>query len=336
MRRRMAYAGVLAGLAVALVLAPASGSARAAEPTRQDEHGEHEDHGGHAERGGHDDHGKHDEHGEHDDHATEFTVAAFVRHGVGLATAGPGVVDVGIELPGEVRPNADRTAHLAPRFPGLVREVRHHVGDAVAAGDVLAVIETDHLSRYELRTALAGTVIDKHITPGETVLRDRAAFIVADLATVWIEISVHQGALDLLRVGQPVTLVASQGAAEAEGAVSYVSPVVDQTTRAATARVVLPNPDGTWRPGLFVTATVFDPVPAAVVVPRRALHRLEGATVVFVVEDERFVARPVALGYVGRTHAEVANGVAAGERFADTNSFLVKADLAKGAAGHDH
>ena len=130
---------------------------------------------------------------DHDDHDEKgFTVADFERSGVRLVTAGPGEIDLGVELPGEVRPNADRIAHVAARFPGIVREVRKHVGDTVKAGDVLAVVESEHLASFEVRAAFDGTVIDKHIAPGEAVDRDEPAFIIADLSTVWVTISVYQ------------------------------------------------------------------------------------------------------------------------------------------------
>jgi len=273
----------------------------------------------------------------HEDGEQAFTVEEFVRHGVTLATAGPGTVDRGVELPGEVRPNADRIAHIAPRFPGVVREVRAHVGDQVHAGGVLAVVESEHLAPFELRAAFDGTVIDKHIAPGEAVGPDDTAFIVADLSTVWVTISVYQEALPLVGTGRPVRLVAGHGQLETDGTVSYVSPVVDQATRTAQARVVLPNPDGRWRPGLFVTATVHDPIEAAVVVPRRAIQAMDGRPTVFVVNDEgHFEPRAVTLGSPGRTRVAVVRGLAAGERYADEHSFLVKAELAKGEGGHDH
>jgi membrane fusion protein, heavy metal efflux system len=281
-------------------------------------------------------HGDHDVHDDHDDHDETFSVAVFERYGVRVATAAPGVVDAGIELPAEVRPNADRLAHVAPRFPGIVREVRKNVGDSVQAGDVLALIESERLSTYEVRAGFAGTVIDKHITPGEAVTRDEPAYIVADLSTVWVDVSVHQKALPRVQVGQSVVVSTSDGALEVAGTVSYLAPIVDQATRTATARVVLPNPDGRWRPGLFVIATVAHPVEAAIVVPRRALHRLDGRAVVFVVDDDTFVARPVTVGAVGRSNAQITSGLSAGERFADEGSFLVKAELAKGSAVHSH
>jgi cobalt-zinc-cadmium efflux system membrane fusion protein len=277
-----------------------------------------------------------DDHDEHHEEPRVFKVAQFENFGVRLATAGPGVVDAGIELPAEVRPNADRLAHIAPRFPGIVREVRRSIGDVVRAGDVLALIESENLSTYELKAALEGTVIDKHITPGEAVSREQPAYIVADLSTVWVHINVYQKALPEVSVGQSATISTRDHRLEAEGTVSYLAPVVDQATRAATARVVLPNPDGVWRPGLFVIATVARPLEAPVVVPRRALHTMDGKTVLFVAEDDSFVARPVTVGEVGRTKAEILAGLSPGERFADEGSFLVKAELGKGTAEHHH
>jgi cobalt-zinc-cadmium efflux system membrane fusion protein len=281
-----------------------------------------------------------DEHGHaHDEHAGEH--AAFEVHeleelGVTVATAVAGAVDVGIELPAEVRPNADRLAHLAAPFPGIVRKVLKSVGDAVAAGETLALIESENLTTYPLRAAFDGTVIDKHIAPGEAVARDRILFVIADLSDVWVEIDVYLNAIDLVAVGQPVRLSMPDGSVTVDARVSHVSPIVDQATRTVTARVVLANPDGRWRPGLFVDAFVARPVEAVVVVPRRALHEIEGRTVIFAVEEDHFEARPVVVGVIGRASAEIKSGLEPGERFADQSSFLVKAELLKGEAGHEH
>jgi cobalt-zinc-cadmium efflux system membrane fusion protein len=77
-------------------------------------------------------------------------------------------------------------------------------------------------------------------------------------------------------------------------------------------------------------------VEGAVVVPRRALHRVDGHPVVFVVDDDTYVARPVTVGAVGRNNVQITSGLSAGERFADQGAFLVKAELAKSAAVHSH
>jgi cobalt-zinc-cadmium efflux system membrane fusion protein len=293
------------------------------------------------EQAGHpDEHAEHpDERPEHSDErgeGAEFTVAALAKHGVEVATAGPGQVDASIELPGEVRPNGDRIAHLSPRFAGVAREVRKRVGDAVAAGEVMAVIEGEKLSRFPLEAAFAGTVIDRHVTPGEFVTPERAAFIVADLSTVWVEIDVYQRALERVRPGRPVRIAPGRAVPGAEGVVAYVSPVLDQATRTARARVVLANDDGRWLPGSFVTVLVHDPSDAGVVVPRRAVHRLGPDRVVFVVAGDHFETRPVTLGRVGRSNVAITRGLEPGERYADEGSFLVKAEIAKSAGGHPH
>src|SRR5262245_23602438 len=118
-------------LTLLLVLALPAAACRQAEPVREVEHGE-----------------AHDEHGTHSVHLTAEQMKAF---DVAVATAGPGTVDLGVDLPCEVRPNGDRLAHIVPRFPGIVKEVRKTIGDTVRTGDVLAVIESsESLAPYQL------------------------------------------------------------------------------------------------------------------------------------------------------------------------------------------
>lgn len=306
----------------------------AAGPTAgraEDEHDHDHDHEDAAPAEAHD----HDEAG-HGKEAAAFSVADFARFGVTVATAAGGTVDLGIELPGEVRANADRTVHLAPRYAGVLREVRVRVGDRVRAGAALAVVESATLAPYTIVSPIDGVVVDRHAVAGETVGPERTILIVSDLDSVWIDIAVYQRDVAMVHSGQTVTISAGYGLAEARGTVSYVSPVLDQATRTATARVVLPNPEGQWRPGLFVTALVEEPAPAAVVIARSALQRVDGATAVYVEHDGHFQARPVTIGRIGHSTAEVLSGLVAGERYAATNSFLVKAELEKSSGGHDH
>jgi cobalt-zinc-cadmium efflux system membrane fusion protein len=259
--------------------------------------------------------------------------------GIEVATAGPGWIEKSTSLPAEVRPNQDRLAHIAPRFPGIAREVHAQIGDAVKAGQELAVIESEALAPYPLRTLIDGLVIEKHITRGEPVSREQAAFVVADLRDVWIDISVYQKDLPLLRLGQPVVVSAGHGLEQAEARISYIAPVVDEETRTATARVVLPNPDGSWRPGLFVTARVeVERLEVPVAVPKTALEILEGRTTVFVEHETGLAARTVELGLAGDRYVEIRAGLSAGERYVTRGAFTLKAELLRGelAGGHGH
>ncbi len=297
------------------------------ETAQENAHGE-ERHG--------DAHGDEREAGEE---AVRLAPEVLTEFGIELATAGPGRIERTIALPGEVRPNQDRLAHVAPRFAGIAREVRAQIGDAVKAGQVLAIVESEALAPYPLKTQIDGLVIAKHITVGEPVSSERDAFTVADLRDVWVDISVYQNHLRDVRLGQPAQISAGHGLEDAHGTISYLSPVVDEETRTAVARVVLPNPDGVWRPGLFVTARItIDAAEAPVAVPLGALEVVEGRTVVFVEGKRGFAPRPVTLGRQDERRAEVLAGLAAGERYVAKGGFTLKAELARGEmrGGHAH
>jgi cobalt-zinc-cadmium efflux system membrane fusion protein len=310
-------------LCALLWLSPAAGC-RANESVRDgattEEHGQEQD----AER-------------EHGEDRLPLSAEQRRRFDIRFEEAGPGTIDMFVELPGEVRPNGDRLAHIVPRFPGIVREVRKTIGDSVRAGDVLAVIESsESLAPYPLTTAIDGTIIEKHLTRGEAIDREKGAFLVADLRNVWVDLSVYQKDLSHVGVGQRVRISAGEGMREAEGTIDYVTPTVDPPTRTTTARVVLSNPDGKWRPGMFVTARVLEPAAAPLVIPIAAVQTHEGRPAVFVDAGDGVVPKPLSLGRRGETQVEVLAGLAPGERFVATNSFLIKAELGKGAAEHGH
>ncbi len=287
---------------------------------------------------------EHSEQSEHDEHGAEAVQLSedVVREfGIELGIAGAGLVTRTVVLPAEVRPNEERLAHIAPRFPGIAREVRSRVGDAVKAGATLAIIESsESLSPYALKTEINGIILERHITRGEPVSPERGrVFTVADLSDVWVDISVYQKHLNAVKLGQTVTVSAGHGLVPAIAKISYVSPVVDEATRTATARIILPNPDGAWRPGLFVTALIeLERVEVRVAVPRAALEQVEGKTVVFVKDADGFEPRPVTLGLQGSDVVEISNGLNPGEAFVTRGGFTLKSELAREelSGGHSH
>jgi len=193
------------------------------------------------------------------------------------------------------------------------------------------------LTRYEVKAPIAGEVIEKHVTLGESVQPDRPIYVVADLSTVWVDIAVYATDLALVRIGQLATVRAGAAGLEATGAVSYLGPLVGTDTRSARARVVLQNPDGRWRPGLFVTVSLVEAeVPVPVAVRTEAIQTIGDAPAVFVRYGDAFEVRPVELGRRADGWVEVVRGLAAGERYASTGSFILKADLGKAAAEHEH
>ena len=195
----------------------------------------------------------------------------------------------------------------------------------------------DSLTRYEIRSPIDGVVVEKHLSLGEAVQGDATIFVVADLSTVWAEMTVAAQDLNTVRIGQTASIKATAFAAESGGKVSYVGALVGEQTRSAKARVVLPNPQGIWRPGLQVNVElVAGAVDVPVAVAAAALQTVRGWTVVFGRYGEYLEARPLELGRTDGKFVEITSGLNAGEVYAAANSFLIKADLEKSGASHDH
>jgi cobalt-zinc-cadmium efflux system membrane fusion protein len=305
----------------------------------ESEHAAHDEHGKHDKRDERDKDGDHDDHGdEHHDDTVRLSPEEMVEFSVRVATAGGGRISTYVVLPGEVRPNADRVAHLVPRYAGIVKEVRKQVGDTVATDDVLAVIESsESLTSYELKTLIPGTIIAKHVTRGEAVTRDTQAFVIADLSAVWIELSVYQRDLARVAVGQAVLISTGHHLPDVASEITYVSPVVDEHTRTALARVVMDNSNGSWRPGMFVTGRVaVDVADVPIAVPLTALQTTNGRSVVFVQDEDGFEPRQLHLGRTSATHAEVLSGLTAGERYVASGGFILKAELGRAELGDGH
>ena len=374
-------------------------AAKGARPPKADAHG----------------HGE-EAHGHEDEKMVRLPAAKVRQLGITVEVARADSLRTSLTLPGAIALNADRQVHIVSRIPGIVQEIRKQLGDAVRAGEVMAVIDSRELAdtkaaylaarervslaettftrekdlwekkispaedylkakqalaevrielqvaaqklralgfseasvqqlagranasltRYEVVAPFAGTVIERHIAVGEVLKDDTEAFLVADLSTVWVDLNLAAKDLALVRKGQRV-VVAADTTVRAEGTVSYISPRVSDETRTVLTRVVLPNPDGRWRPGLFVTAILTaSETPVAVLIPKTALQTIEGQPNVFVQTPDGFVPRPVTLGRVNETHVELTAGLAAGERYAATETIVLKADLGKGTGSHSH
>ncbi len=263
--------------------------------------------------------------------------AKVAAAGIELAKASPGVLHDSLLLNGMVQPNQESLVQVTPRFPGIVRDVRKRIGDHVEKGDVLAIVESNQsLTPYELKAALAGTVIDRQTTLGEYVSEQKPAFVIADLSTVWVDFSVYRRDLGRVSVGDQVLVDAADSGPAIEARISYLSPVGSTDTQSAVARVVVPNSRQRLRPGLFVTGRLtLSAKKVPIAVKSSALQTLENRTVVFIRNGDKFEARDVEIGQRDPELVEITFGVLEGDVYAAGNSFIVKAELAKGGADND-
>lgn len=277
----------------------------------------------------------HDEHLEDVIHRTEEDLT---KYGVTFADVATGKLAVELKVPGEVKLDGDKLAHMVPRFPGVVRQVMKNLGDTVKKGETLAIFENNaNLAVFEMKAQIDGVIIAKNVAIGEVIGSSDEAFVVADLAQVWVDLFVYPGDLPRTKAGQRVRIIDQTSGKEAEGTLAYVAPTISDHTRTALARVVLPNPDWAWRPGTFVTgAIIIDESEVPVVVDHQSVQDISGVPTVFVKKDQTVVATPVRIGRRDDKRAEVLEGVAVGARIATSGSFLLKSELTKGSAEHEH
>lgn len=341
------------------------------------------------------------------DGAVTLTPQQIATSRIAIARAGPAVVSQTFHVPGEIRLNEDRTAHIVPRVAGIVEQVQVTLGERVKKGQLLAVIASAELSglrsdalsaerrlaaarvtyarekrlweeqisaqqdyqqadtqlreamiaadnaraklralnttaaggslnRYDLRAPFDGTISEKHLAIGEAVAADARVMMLTDLSSVWAQLALPAQRVDQVRTGQSATVRATGFDSEARGRIAYVGALLGEQTRTAPARVVVPNPDGRWRPGLFVQVTVETAAkPAAVTVATAALQELDGRTAVFVRTPGGFVAKPVTVGRRDEQKTEILSGLNAGEAYASANTFLLKAELGKDSVAED-
>ena len=186
------------------------------------------------------------------------------------------------------------------------------------------------LNRFELRAPYDGLVVERKLSVGEAVREDTHIMTISDMSSVWVEVSIPAKDLPLLRVGAKVLVRATAFDAKATGTVAFVGALVGEQTRMARARILLANPQGTWRPGLFVSIEVNAAnLQVPVAVETEAVQTLGNRQVVFVREDKRFVPRSVKLGISDDKYIEVLEGLPAGTPYAARGSYIIKSELTK-------
>lgn len=252
-----------------------------------------------------------------------------------------GRISHSVSFPAEIKLNRDRVAAVSPRYPSVVRQVFAEIGDAVKKGDLLATLENrETLAVYTVSAPLDGVVVSKNISVGESADEERALFEVADLSTVWAEISLFPQYRHHIQKGRQVMLSASDGH-NVETTIEYISPLISTETRTLQARCILEDAEECFTPGAFIRAeVVVQTKQAAIRVEKDAVQTLEGRSVVFIADEHGFEPRDVELGLSGRNFVEIKAGLERGEKYVAQGAFELKAEIVTSGrdphAGHGH
>ncbi len=258
--------------------------------------------------------------------------------GVRTEKAIPAEIRTLINLNGKIEYSEHRIAHIIPRFSGIVREGRKHIGDKVLKGEVLAIIESNtSLQPFEVKSQISGTVIEGHLVVGEYIAENQWVFVIADLGEVWADFFVPLSRLGQMKLDQQIQLSTLDGSHATTSLISYIAPYIEEQTQSQLIRAVLDNKDEIFMPGAFVQGSVVaDTRQVPVSIKKSAVQSYRDWQVVFKKVGDIYEVQPLILGVENGERIEVVEGLRAGEEYVSENAFLIKADILKTGATHDH
>ncbi|BCD98678.1 efflux RND transporter periplasmic adaptor subunit [Marinagarivorans cellulosilyticus] len=309
------------------------------EPHHEDgDHDKHEDHVDHDEDDhDHDEHGHgndgEDEHGHGDENSSRIDSDMAQQVGIVTASAGSQELHQTITIYGNLVSGPEQLSHVRARFEGLVKSVQVTIGDTVKTGDVLAEIESNEsLKVYKIRSPISGRVVQRHANSGE-VTQDQILFSIANFDTVWAELRVYPAQQSSVAEGQSVHVLTTNGRVESR--VKHVVPSMDSPYQ--LARVKLDNSKHALSPGLMVEAQLeIGRFSVSLAVAKDAVQNLGGRQGVFVKHGNEYTFTPLVLGRGDDHFYEVIDGLESSAEYVSQNSYLIKADIEKSEAEHEH
>lgn len=199
----------------------------------------------------------------------------------------------------------------------------------ISDGEIMAIQRTGRPRRtLTLYSPASGTVTEKRVVRGQAVSAGEMLYSIVDLSQVWVEVQLRESEAAAVHNGSIAYLTfAGIPGREVTGRVTYVYPTLDSAARAIRARVVLPNPGGSLKPGMYATVRIATMTRSALVIPSAAVLRTGEREIVFIeLPNGNFAAREVRTGVTSAGYAEILSGVSNGQRVATSAQFLLDSE----------
>ncbi len=268
---------------------------------------------------------------------TEIPASIASEMGIQSEAVAPLTIDEKRTFTGRVQTNPNRLSRVRPRFAGVVKAVRFELGDMVRAGDIMATVQSNEsLQNYNITAPIDGLIVKRDLQVGEAT-GDTPLFVIVDHSDVWVELDIFLRDLALIKKGQKVLVETLDGRDQITASIDWVSPLTSHASQSVRARVIVSNKEGILRPGQFIRGHVtIAEHDAALAVRQSALQRFRDFQVVFARFGDTYEVRMLELGRSNHEWVEVLSGIEAGTQYVTKNSYLIKADIEKSGASHDH
>jgi cobalt-zinc-cadmium efflux system membrane fusion protein len=269
---------------------------------------------------------------------TTIAAAQAEAAGVEVEQAGPATLEEVVALSGRIDLQPQGRAEVTAWYPGRIVAMSQPIGARVRRGAILArVTSSESLQTYTIPAPISGVILERNANVGD-VAGGAPIYVIADATRIHAEFFVYPRDAERLRAGQPVIVRNLGGERSVRSTIETILPAADMLTQTVVAHVELPNPDGAaWRPGQAVegqAVVATHEVPLAV--RTRALQRFRDFTVVYARVGETYEVRMLELGRQTPEWTEVLGGLEPGETYVSENAFLIRADVEKSGASHDH
>ncbi len=257
--------------------------------------------------------------------------------GIETGTVGPQQVGETIEIIGRVELDPTGSAEVGAKYPGPVVSVHRNVGDRVGRGTLLARVESSNsLQTYAIYAPIAGVITQRNTNVGD-IADSQPLFVISDPSRTVATFPIFPRNIERIRPGQSVQIRGLEGERSQTATIRDFLPLAEVTSQAVTARASLPNRDGFWRPGMAVRGLVsVDQRSVPLAVRTEAIQQFRDFRVVFAKIGQTYEVRMLELGREGPEWTEVLSGIKPGAVYATKNSYVIKADIEKSGASHDH
>ncbi len=257
--------------------------------------------------------------------------------GVKVELAGPATLQETVALSGRVELQPQGRAEIVALYPGRIIAMTKAIGEAVQEGETIArVTSRESLQTYAIASPLSGVVMARNANVGD-VAGVTPLYVIADARRVHAEYYAYPRDAEKLRAGQEIVVRDLSAERSTRSEIEAILPTADMLSQTVIAHVDLPNEDQAWRPGQAVEGeAVVAAHEVQLAVRTRALQRFRDFTVVYARVGETYEVRMLELGRRTPEWTEVLGGLEPGETYVSDNAFLIRADVEKSGATHDH
>ena len=269
---------------------------------------------------------------------TTISAQAADKGGVKTERAGSAMMSELINLSGRVEITPEGRADLRAWNPGRIVEMRGELGQAVRKGQVMARVESSSsLQTYSIPAPIDGVIIEKNANVGDTT-EGKALFVVANPSMLHAEFFVYPRDAERVRVGQNVELHSLSGQAQLKAKVEAILPTADLASQTLMAHVHLPaSAADQFRPGMGVEGQFEIAVSSAPLAVRtKAIQRFRDGEVVYARVANTYEVRMLEVGRRTPEWTAITGGLEPGTEYVTDGSFLIRADIDKAGASHDH